>query len=454
LLAAELEHIINSMDESTVPPPSSGGPLKLLKNKRVLVPIVAVLVAGLGIGGYFLVWHLAKNQQGAQLQSLGLSADAQKVSQQLSNGYCSGIGSKKLGSAPFHKADLGVVIPYGLMVQAHVTPIDHQYYYPINARAPRDTYDVLAPGDGTISSIEHRTEFVGQTHPGQAPTDDWRVVIVYSCSFFSYYDLMTSLDPSVKSQMPSDWDSNGHSGVNIPVKQGQVVGKLGNQSLDFAVWDLMKKPLSGLLVPVAYDAEPWKPYTAPPLDYFSDEVKAQILPHYIRTVEPLDGKIDYDLEGKLIGNWFRVGTNGYTGSTDPHNRPNYWENHLAFVYNNLDPRMVELSLGNFGGQAVQYAVKGNSPDPAKISQSAGMVKYEVVSFDFDTPAGQKWDGQELVKPLVAKVGDSVLGTVLVQLTGAHQLKAEMFPGKSAAQVSGFTSKAVMYNRGDDAKGTN
>jgi hypothetical protein len=30
------------------------------------------------------------------------------------------------------------------------------------------------------------------------------------------------------------------------------------------------------------------------------------------------------------------------------------------------------------------------------------------------------------------------------------LKVEAFPGKTASQVTGFTSAAVTYNRGDDA----
>jgi hypothetical protein len=44
-----------------------------------------------------------------------------------------------------------------------------------------------------------------------------------------------------------------------------------------------------------------------------------------------------------------------------------------------------------------------------------------------------------------KASNSVLGTILVPVVGAHQLKVEMFPGKSAAQVSGFTGNS------DDAK---
>ncbi|MFC1944114.1 hypothetical protein ACFLX5_01230 [Chloroflexota bacterium] len=33
----------------------------------------------------------------------------------------------------------------------------------------------------------------------------------------------------------------------------------------------------------------------------------------IRQVEPPGGKIDHDVYGRLIGNWFVKGTNGYQG---------------------------------------------------------------------------------------------------------------------------------------------
>jgi hypothetical protein len=40
----------------------------------------------------------------------------------------------------------------------------------------------------------------------------------------------------------------------------------------------------------------------------------------------------------------------------------------------------------------------------------------------------------------------VLGTVLMQLVGQRLLKMEIFPGKTAAQVNGFDSAALMYER--------
>jgi hypothetical protein len=40
----------------------------------------------------------------------------------------------------------------------------------------------------------------------------------------------------------------------------------------------------------------------------------------------------------------------------------------------------------------------------------------------------------------------VIGTVLMQMIGPRSLKMETFPGKSASQVGGFDSNAVMFER--------
>jgi len=40
----------------------------------------------------------------------------------------------------------------------------------------------------------------------------------------------------------------------------------------------------------------------------------------------------------------------------------------------------------------------------------------------------------------------VIGTVLMQMMATRSLKIEIFPGKSAGQVGGFDSNAVMFER--------
>lgn len=432
------------------------------------VAISPVLIAGILIvivGGIVtFVMHQKANhsygsvtdsthtQQSTPTATAALSADTQ-LGQDFSHGHCSGTGSKPLGSAPMTINDIAVIEPYGLMVGGHVTPVDHQYYYPKDfQKGFRDTASVLAPADGVITEIGHRGDKlntpIGATDVPSS--DEYRIVITYSCTFFSYVDLVTSLDPAIKSQLPSTWTSTGNWGTNIPVKQGQVIGKVGGQSLDFAVWDVTKS-LPNLLVADAYNnAEPWKIHTVKPLDFFTAAVKEQVLPYYARSVEPLDGNLAYDIDGKLIGTWFKKGTNGYAGSTTPGLTTGYWTGHLSIAPNFLDPTALEVSIGGYPGGAAQFAVKRGSTDAATVGVETGLVKYELGGMDFTDSTGASWHFDKPAKGITMLDPTTIKATVLFQLTEKRALKMEVFPGKTAAQVTAFDDNAVMYDRGDGA----
>ncbi|MBI2661514.1 hypothetical protein HYX09_04605, partial [Candidatus Woesearchaeota archaeon] len=60
---------------------------------------------------------------------------------------CSGEGTVAL-SSPMMPEDVGIVMPMGLMIGAHVTPIDHMYFSPREFHSKPDTYDVYADADG------------------------------------------------------------------------------------------------------------------------------------------------------------------------------------------------------------------------------------------------------------------------------------------------------------------
>lgn len=382
-----------------------------------------------------------------------LSADIQQLGQEFSHANCTGTGTVPLVSPPMKATDIGTIQPMGLMVDGHVTPVDHEYYYGKDFTSKkRDTAEVLAPADGVITEITHRGDKM-DTPIGAVDvpsSDEYRFVISYSCTFFSYVDLVTSLDDTVKSKLPASWNSNSNSGVNIPVKAGQVIGRVGGQSLDFAVWDLTKS-LPGLLVPAAYNnAEPWKIHTVRPLEYFTADVKTIVLPFYERSVEPLDGKIDYDVDGKLIGTWFQQGTNGYIGSTSPGMVTGYWSGHLSIAANYIDPTAFEFSIGNYPGGAAQFIAKRSSTDPATVGVATGLVKYELGGIDYITPAGAFWRFEKVVPGIKVVDPKTVVATVLVQLMDTRLLKVEVFPRKTATQVTAFDASAVLYTRGDGA----
>lgn len=423
------------------------------KSKKKLIIIAAVALLALLAGA--AVFALTKNDKPKQSMSGEttsndgskkgdqFSTDPVEKGKYLSGGSCQGTGSKKLGSAPMNVTDLSIIEPYGLVAGGHVTPVDHQYYWGKIQRAAANTYDVLAPGDGNLVSIEVRPKATGPA--------DVRGVISYSCTFFSYFDLANSLSPELAAKMPSGWEKvNGPQYVNIPVKQGQVVAKVGGQSLDYAVWDTTKT-LPGLLVAKAYNnTEPWKVNTVEPNNYYTDAVKAAVAPYYVRSVAPIDGKLDYDIDGMVAGNWFKKGTNGYIGAfkSSDYNPQSYADGHLSIAPDFLDPTGWVFSTGaiNHGSQ---YTIKLPSVTPDKVGTGNGMVKYQLSQLEHVDQNGVKWLGATVPKSIkLSAAADQ--GTVLVQLTAKRELKVEVFMGKTLAQVSAFTDKAITYTRGDDA----
>ncbi|MCH7670509.1 MAG: hypothetical protein IIC71_15110 [Acidobacteria bacterium] len=159
-------------------------------------------------------------------------------------------------------------------------------------------------------------------------------------------------------------------------------------------------------------------------------------------MEPFGGEFAYDIDGRLVGNWFQSGTNGYAGV----DRDRYWAGHLTVAYDLFDPSHIVVSIGTFDGVSVQYGVRGNAPDPREVSTDSGVVVYELVDYDYYID-GERWDRVSLVKGIEARNGvGPVAGVVLFQLVDDRTLMVETFPGKTASQVDGFTGAALVYER--------
>jgi hypothetical protein len=446
----------DSTNDSVTSSKSDNPKSKNPKNKKKLIALgVAGFILLLGIGFVGARLFAQREKKASQDKHTDTSTaggqfseDAIQKGKYLSLDNCEGEGSKQLTSGPMRSSEVGIILPYGLMVGGHVTPIDHQYFYGKDQSKPANSYDVLAPADGKIVAMEYRPR-------GSSPNGikgDYRVVISYSCTFFSYFDLATSLAPEIAAQMPAGWESkNGPQKANIQVKSGQVVAKVGAQSLDYAVWDTTKD-LDGLVHPDAYNNyEPWKISTVNPLDYYSDQIKNELLPFYIRTAEPRDGIIDHDADGTAAGGWFKQGTNGYIGAFKDadFNSQTYADGHLAIAPDYLDPSTWIFSTGAIN-HGTQYSIKEPSIAPDKFNESDGVVKYELAQFELIDETGGRWMSKSIPKTLKVKSIRTV-GTVLLQMTAKRELKVELFSDKNPSQVSEFTGAASIYTRGEDAR---
>ncbi len=332
--------------------------------------------------------------------------------------------------APVNLDKTKIFQPLGLMISSHVTPIDHHYFQ--NFGNQGYNIEIYSPGKGRMTSIQHM--------PRAKEGEDYRVVIEHTCTISSIYIHVGILAEKFKKYASSQ---SGQAAVNVPVEAGELIGYY-EKNVDYNLVD-EEFFLSGFIVPEHYRAESWKIHVPNTYDYFNEPVKTNLIEKSLRTAEPISGKIDYDIDGKLVGNWFLEETNGYAGDGTGIER--YWLGHLSFVYDAYDPEMIVLSIGNYGGEdSKQFAVKGNSPDPAKVSVENNMIKYELVGYDHVTQSGVPWDRISLVKGLKAVSRENVEGIALVQMIADRSIKFEAFPGKTASQVNGFTSSAKIYER--------
>ncbi len=317
------------------------------------------------------------------------------------------------------------------MVDSHVTPVDHVYFQ--NFVDPDRWIDVFAPADGVVTSIQHFGNVVSDDAP---PIDDYRLVIDHGCGIATILIHIDELDEALLAVAP---ERGAHATVAVPVVAGAHMGRF-TANLDLTVVDESVR-IEGLIDEATYEAEPWKVHTPDPFAYFDEPIRLRMEELSLRDGPPYAGTFAWDIDGKLVGNWFEEGTGGYGGS-DPER---YWAGHLSFAYDHIDHTTVIVSIGTFAGRSEQLAVLGNAPDPSTVGAGDGVVRCELVDRDYWV-GDERWNRVELVKGIEARPGSRIAGTILVELVDDRVLLFEAFPGMAAADVDGFTGDAVRFER--------
>ena len=338
--------------------------------------------------------------------------------------------------APLDLTNVVFIEPLGAMIGNHVTPIDHQYYAALDHMlqdAAQIIVDVYSPASGTVTQIQHMSSLPGDD---TIQIDDYRIVIEHTSTISSIYIHLDTLSEKIAAVAPPPGE---YASVNVAVGAGETIGYYSG-TIDYNVVD-ENIVLTGFVNPDSYQAESWKIHTPDPFDYFNEPIKSHLIAKCLRTAEPVGGKIDYDIDGRLIGSWFKENTNGYAGL----GQDNYWVGHLSVVYHNVDPEHIIVSLGSYNNQPRQFGVKNNLPDPADVSVATGQILYELVDYDY-YDGDLRWDRESLVKGLRLRNSDFVQGVVLFQLIEDRRLKVEIFPDTTAAGVGTFTENAMIYVR--------
>jgi hypothetical protein len=149
-----------------------------------------------------------------------------------------------------------------------------------------------------------------------------------------------------------------------------------------------------------------------PLKYFAEPLRSQLYTRVQRTSPDLDGKIDYDVAGRLAGNWF-----GETLSAAQ----------LVFVYDTYDPSQVRIAFANAFVTGGVFAIAPGDPQPRDVSTGSGAVLYTLT--------------RSITGPPVAGTPS---GTLRVQMLNDQRIQAELFP--LGASADAFTSAARIFIR--------
>jgi len=169
--------------------------------------------------------------------------------------------------------------------------------------------------------------------------------------------------------------------------------------------------------------------------YLPDALRSTTYALVRRAAPDLDGRIDYDRAGFLVGTWFDGAVNDAVTTAarvvtedDPslHIAPLS----LTFAYDAERPGQVRVAIGDRVGATLGLrgvrAVGWEDPDPARVERASGLVPYHLYAVGDAVRMGR---------------AESVL---LVEVLGQDRVRVEVVP--SDASTAGFSSRAVILER--------
>ena len=302
---------------------------------------------------------------------------------------------------PMDSAWLNNIISLGwINPPSHTLPTDHIYFgyvQKLGMPAAPGPLTIYAPGTATVQQINRVP--VGAV----AECKVW----LRMTSTFTYYLDHLVLDPAFQ--------------VGSTVSAGQRLGTTGvGPSFDMGVID--EQINLAFLNPARYGAPGYSQtyHCGKPLTYFTEALKAQLYPLVDREGADKDSRIDFDVAGRLVGNWFLDTTPAVVDGSAAG-----WACELTFAYDCQHPSKVLIGIGGTLELMGKWVIPADSPDPATIGVAQGLVAYPL------------WSPFDPVRT----------GTMLVQLLDATHLKVEVFLGAPRpGEALAFDGNAKLYAR--------
>lgn len=295
-------------------------------------------------------------------------------------------GTLVFRASPIDPGAIRWITPLGnLNPPGHTTPTDHIYFYFANPDAGESFVarrtDFFAPGDGTVTTVFGG---VGQ---------ETKLFIRQTATFTYYIDHLILSAPLTRGST---------------VTAGQLLGTTGEAyAIDLGVRN--DALTVNLLVPRRYPSDTI--HTDAPLKYFEEPLRSQLYGR-VRTLGPnLDGRIDFDVAGRLSGNWF----SGETAAA-------------SFAYDTYDQQRVFISLG-VGSLLGVFTIAPGDPLPVDVSKESGRILY-TLSRAVNVPGRSPPPGPS--------------SYLLVEMTDDSHIRMQAFA--ATARPDGFTNGAITLSR--------
>jgi hypothetical protein len=300
-------------------------------------------------------------------------------------------GAFAFRTSPIDPAFIEFIAPLGnLNPPGHTLPTDHIYFYHRLNNPSSPPRVVVAPADGTIQTIINNGSSSGE-----------RKLFIAAAAPFNYYLDHVVIDPTIR---------EGQS-----LTAGQRVGVTGADAyaIDLGVLnDAVNVPFAN---PARYTSESL--HGDAPLKYFDEPNRSQLYGLVRRSSGDRDGTFNYDIPGRLSGNWFWE----QLPLAQTQNNAN-WSLHLSFAYDNFDPASLRIASGGFLGFVGAPAVAAGTPAPRDVSPDTGKVIYH----------------------LLFGGGANATAVMVVQMLDANRIRIEYLSGDRAS--ADFTANARIYVR--------
>ena len=281
----------------------------------------------------------------------------------------------------------------------HVLPTDHVYFYAwdLSGSLPNTagtaTRNVYMPATGAL--------FLKLQSGGGT---DWKLMFRATQNFYFYLDHVL---PTIALN------------VGDVLQAGALIGTTDpGGTLDLGAFD-QSVTHDGFVTPARYGFQ--TQYYVSPWKYFAPALQPALYAQVYRapSAADKDGKIDFGVAGKLVGDWFVEGM-----PADSSSGPYGWTRTVAFVYDYYDPSKVRISIGGTIGPPGVWAIDAASPRPEDVTSASGLVAYHLVN-PFD--------------------GGPQNGLLLVQMVTDAQIRIELFAGSTAA-TGQFDANALTFVR--------